>query len=483
MNHRNTNRSVTKRWSKWAKDDMDQFERFREILGNMILKSSYWGYLFGRISRVPEKNFGSIMAVRPELNGTVTLMVDTSLMKDTSDDMMKIIIEHEGMHLLNKHIPRLLRLTGHVEDKRQRSHRIAIFGKAADCTVNEQMDMLRELTIAGRTFTPLFPDLFKLPSNKSTEFYFNKLLEQNPKPDPCKCPFCGGEISDDPNGNPSGGGQEKGENGEEESSSGSGGEGEKKECSCGGVGEHDVGSHAEWTKADVADLNSLARNIDNYLRDIINDSAKNVKSRVDLPSHLEHLIDQALRPPQVPYYSIISKLVKASRLSRYKRCPTRVNRKRTYTLAIDGIPIISPFPGRVRDYTFDIGVILDTSGSVSMDEIVEGLSGVKNIIEKDRYCKTWVIECDAQVQKVYEVNKIKDIQKKVKGRGGTVLLPALQKAKEMTVDVALVFTDGYCENLNRVPRKLLPRRIIWVISKDGSPRAVENTGVIVQLPK
>jgi predicted metal-dependent peptidase len=145
------------------------------------------------------------------------------------------------------------------------------------------------------------------------------------------------------------------------------------------------------------------------------------------------------------------------------------------------LPQISPFPGRTRDLTFDIVVLIDTSGSMCQKDILEGLSGVKNIIEKDRFCYTTVLEVDTTVEKEYEVNKIRDIQFNIKGRGGTTLGPGLLRARELGCDVCLAFTDGYTENINQISRKLLPKKIIWVIQKDGTSESLFHTGYVVNI--
>jgi predicted metal-dependent peptidase len=114
-------------------------------------------------------------------------------------------------------------------------------------------------------------------------------------------------------------------------------------------------------------------------------------------------------------------------------------------------------------------------------EILEGLSGVKNIIENDRYCYATVLEVDTVVEKEYDVKRIRDLQFNIKGRGGTTLFPGLERAKELNPDVVLAFTDGGCENINLIPRKLLPKKIIWVITGGGSASCVNETGFIVRI--
>jgi predicted metal-dependent peptidase len=147
----------------------------------------------------------------------------------------------------------------------------------------------------------------------------------------------------------------------------------------------------------------------------------------------------------------------------------------------DLLPEISPFPGKTRDMTFDIVVLIDTSGSMSQDDIKDGLSGVKSIIEKDRHCYTTVLEVDAGVEKEYTVKHVRDIQFNIKGRGGTTLRPGLERARELGCDVCLAFTDGYTEDINSIPVKALPKKLIWVITSKGTSNNVNKTGYVVHI--
>jgi predicted metal-dependent peptidase len=150
----------------------------------------------------------------------------------------------------------------------------------------------------------------------------------------------------------------------------------------------------------------------------------------------------------------------------------------------ENLPKISPFPGKTRDFSFFIVIMIDTSGSMNEDDIREGLSGIKNIIENDRHTKVTVLEVDTVIGKEYEVKKVRDIQFKITGRGGTTLYPGLKRAKELQPDVLLCFTDGGCENINAIPRKKLPRKIIWVVQKEelgGTASTLNETGFVVRI--
>ena len=414
---------------------MDTSERIKNLIARFVLKYNYWGYLFSRVRRKPETNLPSIMGVAPEPDGTICLYYHPDLVDKTDDANLVKIIEHEGLHLLNKHIPRLLRILSNEVTEDRKKEKSWVWNIAADCTVNTQAG-LKELTIAGQKYPAQLPEMYNLPNDKVSEWYYLELLKQSKKVK--------------------------------------------------GLGSM-IGDHSKWTEniKGVADISALARKVDQHVRRIIKESAKTFnKERGRLPSHIAELIEGALAPPKAPYYQIIRKLVRGSRFSKFLRSPTRINRKRTYSfiLAEDkSIPQISPFPGKMRDFTFDIVVLIDTSGSMSMDDIKEGLSGIKNIIERDRYCHTTVLEVDAGVEKEYKCKKIRDIQFNIKGRGGTTLGPGLFRAKEIGCDVCLAFTDGYTENINNINRKRLPKKIIWVITKDGRTEQVNETGFVVSI--
>ena len=427
---------------------METSERLKNLVAQYVLKYNYWGYLFSRIRRRAEPNLPSIMGVAPERDGTIALVYRPNLIDNTADKEILKVLEHEGMHLLNKHISRLLRIMANEVTDLMAKSKADIWNIAADCSVNVQANIREPIVIDGKPWPVCLPARYQLEEGKITEYYFLELLKTAKKM----------TISGP-------GGEGKGEGGL-------------------GYGPGGLDNHDHWKIEGIPDLSSLSRKVDSYTQAVIKDSLKTFsKDRGTLPSHIADLIQGALAPPKAPYYQIIRKLIRGTRLSKFKRSFTKINRKRTYVFTLEEglLPAISPFPGRTRDYTFNIVVMIDTSGSMGVDDIAEGLSGVKNIIEKDRHCYTTVLEVDAGVEKEYKVNKVRDIQFEVKGRGGTTLGPGLFRAKELNCDVCLAFTDGYTETINDYPRKDLPKKMIWVITPDGSADKVNRTGWVVNI--
>ena len=421
---------------------MDTSERLKNLIAQHVLKYNYWGYLFSRIRRVSDKRTPSIMGVGPEKDGTISLYYHPDLVDRTADDQILIVLEHEGMHLLNHHIPRGMKVYYNETDIQRRAIKMNIMNISSDCAVNQQANIKNDIIIDGKPWKPQLPENHEMPPDKVTEWYYLELLKKT----------------------------------------------KVTEISCYAPGGLD--NHEKWSKAagESSDPSSLARKVQNNVQRIVRESAKTFnKDRGTLPSHIASLIEDALKPPKAPYYQIIRRLVRGSRLSKFRRSHTKINRKRTYVFMIGeqklSIPEISPFPGRTRDFTFDIAVLIDTSGSMGRDELAEALSGIKNIIENDKHCKTIVLECDAKVHKEYVVKKVRDIDPKLKGGGGTTMGPGLIRARELGVDVCLAFTDGYTENINAIPRKLLPKKLIWVVSKGGTIDTLNRTGYVVKLDK
>ncbi len=419
--------------------EQNQGDRLKELVARFVLKYNYWGYLFSRIRRKPisAAELESVMGVGPEKDGTLTLYYAPELLVGTADKEVLKIVEHEGMHVLNKHIPRYLRIMANETSEQRKTLKHDVWNVAADCCVNVQANIRDPIIVDGKPWEPCLPGNYKLEEGKVTEYYFYELLKTAKTVHlPASAGFNG---------------------------------------------------HGQWKKgaAGVADLSSLSRKVDQHVQNIIKESVKNFnKDRGTIPGHIAALIKSALAPPKAPYYQIIRKLVRGSRFSKFMRSPTKINRKRTYVFTLGDnktVPQISPFPGKTRDMTFDIAVMIDTSGSMSEDDIREGLSGVKNIIEKDRHCYTTVLEVDTVVEKEYEVKRIRDIQFNVKGRGGTTLRPGLERARQLGVDVCLAFTDGFVDDINNVSRKFLPKKLIWVINEGGTAKNINRTGYVVHI--
>jgi predicted metal-dependent peptidase len=123
-------------------------------------------------------------------------------------------------------------------------------------------------------------------------------------------------------------------------------------------------------------------------------------------------------------------------------------------------------PGSVDDKILKIVVAIDTSGSMSDSMIGQVMNELFEILARRKHDIT-VIECDAEVRRVYKAKSPADVKKKVAGRGGTMFSPVIDyvnKDKHFRDALLIYFTDGYGER--EIPRPKTYRNL-WVIIDDA----------------
>ena len=456
---------------------LEEDNKLSDIISTMTFNNSFWGYLFSRLRRIPVED-EIMMGVGVVRDGTIALFYNQKRVDQCKPKDIIKIIEHEGLHIINNHLVRVIKLLTDEIDIIEIESKKRIWNIATDACVNCQIkDMPRIMNIGDEEWKLVFPDIYKLNENESAEIYYDKLNSKREKEEKIKIKIEGSGL-----------GTGEGKEGSE-TETGEGKEGSEEGT---GAGKDSCNNHKYW-KNPTGD-SSFPRQIEQYAKDMVYKSLKNFnKSRGTLPGNLELLINEFLQPPKLPYYEIIRRSVKATyNKSKVKKAPV-INRKRGYMVLWENkfksmdLPMMSPFPGKKSDYAFHILVIIDTSQSMTKDDICEGLSSLKDIIEKDKYCKTTVIENDTEVRKEYELKKINDIQFDIAGRGGTILAPALLRAIKIKprIDVALIFTDGYCESINEIDRTYMPHisKLIWVVTNDGTTKYINRSCRVIVIDK
>ena len=130
-------------------------------------------------------------------------------------------------------------------------------------------------------------------------------------------------------------------------------------------------------------------------------------------------------------------------------------------------------PGTKRDYTSNLLVAFDTSGSVSDDQLTYFLNELNGMIT---HVKTDLIQFDTQVY-----GKPKPFDKKQKrvdivGRGGTCFEPVIQMADELKYDGLIIFTDGYAPFPDK-PKT----RVLWAVcDRDSQVQFPYGKKVIIE---
>ncbi len=261
-----------------------------------------------------------------------------------------------------------------------------------------------------------------------------------------------------------------GENGEKPSGSepgleGTEGESEKEivtAANCGGkLTDHnwEAGSDAEDAQASVKEFVNAAVGM-------MNDETRGM-----MPGYFMSEVEKINKPSVISWQTILKKYVGTITANK-KKTRMRLNRRQ---------PERFDLSGSMDDKVLKIVVAIDTSGSVNDHMIGQIFNEIFAILAKRKHDIT-VIECDAEVRRVYRAKNPAEIKSKVTGRGGTRFTPAIEYINNDRYyrDALLIyFTDGYGES--EIPR---PRtyRNMWVVIGDARHLSVkEPYGAVMTL--
>jgi len=466
-----------------------------EAFAALILKGNYWAGVLSQFNIVEDELCNTI-GLRIEYDGSVNLIYSESFInkvKQTKDlHLLEVIFEHEGLHILNKHIERTIILSdldNFVEENCQISCDLAINPLIEDIFyIHKQLG-----------FNLTMPNCFNLPDGLLFEEYYD-ILNKNQKKEK-------GESENGDSENTDGGGEICSGQDEGDSESGCGqpgsptdnGDGSGHDVSQQPINQNSQGQekvpntntsdHRDWIKQlNGADQTNISYQLETTLRNIIGEATDSyVKSWGSVPGNIEHLIEEFLSEPRLPYYHIIKRYAIASRHGKQKVAYSKINRKRMYCFTEEDEKLSSylmPFPGKEKDRSFNIGVLIDTSMSVPIDNngIHQALSGIQQILNDDPNSYITLLQVDTEIKSEEIIKKTKDINKfEYQGGGGTCLLKGLYRLKHLKCDITIVFTDGCFTNIHDEVR-FIPKKIIWVLPENGMISSIENTGPIVFYP-
>jgi predicted metal-dependent peptidase len=515
-------------------------ENIEDIISSLILKSSYWAMVISKFDK--QKNDTKTFIVGVSFDGDkICFVYNFDNLKHLSIDLIDVLLEHEVGHILNNHYIRAIEL-----QINKQNHLFSLWNTATDMALNCNIKNMPSSFWCGWEFNPCFPKLEGFDDGLLSEDYFNKLIdknkpeesehsndnnsseeknEENNENSDNKQTDQNGDGTDDDNKNTnddnesptssedsmdkservsdrnSDSSSSKDDNGNENSEESNNQNGsidkDKKRDNTPddnnnnnhltGIAQND---HEHWkaNKKVLSDPNSTYV-AENLFQKVINDATKEyTQSFGPVPGNLQVKIDEFLSPPKLPYFALIKKLVVGSRLGKQKISYSKLNRKRMWVFDKEeelGMKFMPPFPGKKNDVSFDIGVLLDTSASVPItdDGIYEALNGLESILKNDPNSEITLLQVDTAIREEKKLKSVKDIHRiEVKGRGGTRLLPGLNRLKELKVDVSIVFTDGYFEDISQYVYSL-PKKIIWVLPEKGSTDyQIGKIGHIVKFP-
>jgi len=227
----------------------------------------------------------------------------------------------------------------------------------------------------------------------------------------------------------------------------------------------------DWEKGDEEELKEEITSMVSNAYNSLNENARGL-----IPAGILAQIKALLEPPEIDWKQVLRKMVGSVPVP-YRKSRARLNRRQ---------PFRADLCGHLPKRTVNIVCAFDTSGSMSDNDIAYCMNEVFNIIKVYEGFKVTIIECDAEIGKIYEAKKIQDVSTKVTGRGGTSFVPVIEyingegkyehnqkypNAGKYRDALLIYFTDGYGDSSIPKPKTY---RNLWVVMQDAKNLSLEE---------
>jgi predicted metal-dependent peptidase len=343
------------------------------------------------------------------------LVISPKFWETISDNVKIAVLKHELLHIAFKH----LQMYDDYPEKE-------LLNIAADLEINQYIeDSYKDETWEGLEITDAPWNTLNLPIKAGTRKYYELLLQEcknNPNGDVCKFVDAMKDANEG---------------------------GCSKTITLGNGTEVEVkASHEFWKQyegMDEAEKKLMEKQIEHQLKE----TAEQVqRQRGHIPGELKELIDSL-------YLSEEAVIDWRAYLRRFNGMASKVYTKKTRrkpNKRFYGNPAL-----KIKQKKNTL-VAIDTSGSVSKDDLKEFLSEIHHIWKTGT--QVTVVECDAHIGRVYEYTGTIEEAKEVTGRGGTSYEPVMQYLWEHKdkYQNLIYLTDGECSIERTQPCK----PVLWV---------------------
>ena len=425
-------------------------------------RDSYYGYFLMNLSFSANPFSNAIAGIKLDTFPPVFEANPLLLCKFTLKEILYIVC-HEVDHIVFNHPTEMVKANPERDDEL-----FHLFNLSADAAVNDRIN--HEITAEGRSFmappdglitSSVIGQMFSLRNVLPMEnyAYYFSLIRDKGKGKEEAIPQNGqGSVmqkQNDKDGAPPGekattaeGADTGNDTGTTEGAGTGDGEVQEKYITANTAGE--LSDHNWGGGEDAEDVQSAVRELVNASVSMMNDEKRGL-----MPARFLSQVELINKPAELAWQAILKKYVGTISASK-RKTRMRLNRRQ---------PERFDLSGRVDDKILKIVVAIDTSASVDDKMIGQIFNEIFAILAKRRHEIT-VIECDAEVQRVYKARTQADIKQKVAGRGGTRFTPTIEHInndKYYRDALLIYFTDGYGER--EIPRPMTYRNI-WVVFDD-----------------
>lgn len=467
--------------------------------------------------------YGSAAAVSLSPRGRYELIYSPLRFPQYSGPLRVAVLVHEAAHLALRHLERLMRarLTTGNDVKFRRYHEI--MNVAADMAANDVA--VRPLLRTSKKFQAveshfIWPESRNYPLNKTFEEYFvllcKDLKDSGFDPDAQQEDNASSCSSSASKTNPSSGASSSGssestdnpENNGQQTIAGTDRPGDKLDDSVPQWFKNLVNSKAytelvfpqEYNDMTDAELERAADGARRNAKRIIKQALEQTeKCRGVVPAGMAATITDLFGEATIPWQELFRPMVRSAITSKLEESTAYPN------LAWVNCPDIEPYPGMQKNFTFNILIGADTSGSVRDSEFKEFLQEILAIVQSEPGMNARLLMFDAALQSEDELTdsviaSIPTYGYTRYGYGGTSFTPFLryvcrqdtendwmadakrpEKRMEYPVDLAIIFTDGYAPIASPsgpIPEYLPGCPLIWALTATGAEDALMQPRVI-----
>lgn len=434
---------------------MDPAKKIAQARVSMLIDYPFWGHLALNLELVEKKG----MPMPTMATDGSNLYYDPDFVNSCSLGELMGVIAHESGHCALDHIPR----------RENRDH--TRWNIAADLAVNDllvkepafhnriNMALPAGALIPGKTpGTDEFVDQY-------VEFIYSKL------PEPIVLTVVTLDSHEEWSEWGKGEGQGKGQDdkeGKEKDKTGQGKSGsdqDKGQKDGAGSQDKDQSNSSGQGQKDGDDEDHEDHDLSQEWRERVAAAATAARMAGRFPGHLETIVGDVLQP-KLNWKAILRDMITSCAKSDFRMMPP--NKKHLWR----GIYLPS-----LMGEEINIAVGIDTSGSISDDEIGEFLSEVKGICDAYSNYTVYLFACDAQIQEKWELRPFDRLPTKMKGRGGTSYRPVIEAVKKLPPVSSLVYLTDLYPNDGFPEQPFTP--VIWVSVSDEKP----PWGKLIKLPR
>lgn len=384
---------------------------------SLLLKEAFFGNLLMHLEIIPNTNIPTFAT-----NGKC-IKYSPAYAKYLTRNETSGVLAHEILHCVFKH---------HLERKGRNRK---LWNDAGDYCINSVL-------VNSGFVLPRRPLLDSRFADMTTVQIYNILAAENPPKEKPKDQNGGGEgESRDNKGQDQSGSNQ---NSQDQSNQNQGDQERTSQASCGEVDDSPTLNQANGQEA--AEQESKVWN------QRIIQAAINARMAGKMPAGLDRLIT-GLLAPKVSWKEILWRFVQEVAQDDYSFL--RPNRK----YISEGIFL----PSLYNETSLDIVVAVDTSGSISQDDLNQAASELGEI-QNSIDATVHVGYVDTAIAGTQEFNPGDEIKLEAKGGGGTDFIPAFEWVEEKQLDIAcmIYLTDGYCSSFPEVEPEY---PVLWITNR------------------